>query len=237
MGYGSLAMRYFFRTILPIYYFASILPFIIFWHSYHPFIQLIDHLSINEFFIQSLPSLQVPFLSVLVFCLVKWSQKSWWGLLLVVWASFVLESVDTLVSQNFKVLCNKFVKVTCVGEMPFSLVNRFVSVLNLVINFSQVSHGAVLPEVIGNKYFGLERMESMSAKWQQSYISCLVMINGSMRQMYLKSLSDLRLAEARQVETLLLGIPEWRKGYVRGYWDFFVWDCFCNLQCWLWDCW
>jgi hypothetical protein len=34
------------------------------------------------------------------------------------------------------------------------------------------------------------------------------MINGSMRQMYLKSLRDLRLAEARQVETLLLGIPE-----------------------------
>jgi hypothetical protein len=48
--------------------------------------------------------------------------------------------------------------------MPFSLVNTFVSILNTVIDRSQVSHGAVLPEVIGDKYFGLERMESMSAK-------------------------------------------------------------------------
>ena len=232
-----MAKRYFYRAILPTNHFPNILPFIIFRRSYHPSIQLIDHLWINEFFIQSLPSLQVPLLSVFVFCLVKRSQKSWWGFLLVVWASFVLESVDTLVSQNFKVLCNEFVKVTWVGEMPFSLVNTFVSVLNTLIDRSQVSHGAVLPEVIRNKYFGLERMKSMSAKWQKSYISCLVMINGSMRQMYLKSLSDLRLAEARQVETLLLGIPEWRRGYVRGYWDFFVWDCFCSLECWLWGCW
>lgn len=40
-------------------------------------------------------------------------------------------------------------------------------------------------------------------------------MKGSMRQMCLKSLMDLMLADCRQVEAALMGIAEWGRGYFR----------------------
>ena len=54
-------------------------------------------------------------------------------------------------------------------------------------------------------------------------------MNGIIRQMYLKSLKALMLAEARVVDMLRLGIPWWIEMYFRECWHYDGWYCFWNL--------
>ena len=106
-------------------------------------------------------SLEVPFFPLLWLSLVKRLQKSRWSLLLVASPPLVFESADAVISKDFLVGSNELVQVTTVNKVPFSFVNQFVSLLNFSVNCVQVSHRAMLSEMVGDKDFSLKRVEPM----------------------------------------------------------------------------
>lgn len=109
--------------------------------------------------------MKISFFSLLGFSLVELLQKTCWGLLLVLAASVLLESIHAVISQNLKAVVwgDVVVKVTCIDKVPFSFMDIFISFLNFSVNRSEVGHSGVLSEMIRDIDFGLNGSKSVQS--------------------------------------------------------------------------
>lgn len=69
-----------------------------------------------------------------------------------------------MVSQNFMVRGYEFVQVSTVNEVPFSFMNELVSLLNFSVDCVEVSHCAMLSEMVRDEDFSLKGVEPMETK-------------------------------------------------------------------------